>query len=258
MKASCQNCQNLEMEKKDMMEGRLSGKYRYGCKRRKNGYVCGFLSCDESLELLCCSYWSGKGKKGLNVRNTPKEYGEKLQQMYDRWALWEKGGCPDAEVPDGMYLNRLRSGIEGLCRKIEAVFSEEEYPESYYAMLPPLMDEGYMANGEVIRENAKKALSVYENHRDYIWLSSHAHEFDNRIEISGEICRLLYHRDMLKEAIQKDELFLMKRESRQEHLISALAVCREKAEALSKKQRKRRVKKEQIAGQIGINGLKAS
>ena len=69
-----------------------------------------------------------------------------------------------------------------------------------------------------------------------------------------------FHADILRDAIQEDELFKMKRESRQEHLISDLAVCRAEAEKGQKKQRKRKPKmdKKQIVGQIGIYELKAS
>lgn len=260
MKASCKNCQNLEMGKKEVREGRLQGKYRYGCKSQRSGCICGFLSCDDDLELFRCHLWSGPERKKADLQKLSKEYGEKLQQLYDRWSQWEKGGCPEAEVPDGVYLNRVRSGIENLCRKIETLLSEEDYPECYYAMLPPVMDEGYMANSEGIRRTAKRALIEYESQEDYMWLSSHVHEIDNNAAISGEVYRLLCHADILRDAIQEDELFKMKRESRQEHLISDLAVCRAEAEKGQKKQRKRKSKmdKKQIVGQIGIYELKAS
>lgn len=260
MKASCKNCLNLDMEQKEMREGRLQGKYQYGCKSQKSGYICGFLSCDENLELFCCRHWSGHGKKKIDIQKLSQEYDEKLQQMYDRWSLWEKGGCPEAEVPDGVYLNRIRGGIEKLCRKIEKLFSEDDYPECYYAMFPPLMDEGYMANGEEIRKNAERALSDYENQEDYLWLSKHVHELDNRSGISSEAYRLICHAGTLRETIQEDDLFRMKQESRQEHLIADLAACRAEAEKMLEKPRKRKMKKskDQIVGQIGFCGLKAS
>lgn len=260
MKASCKNCQSLDMGQKEMQEGRLQGKYRYGCRSRKSGRICGFLSCDENLELFCCQYWSGHGKKKIDIQKLSQEYDEKLQQMYDRWSLWEKGGCPDAEVPDGVYLNRIRSGIEKVCRKIEMLFLEDDYPECYYAMLPPLMDESYMANEEEIRKNAELALPAYENQEDYLWLSKHVHELDNQSGISSEVYRLLCHADALREAIREDDLFRMKQESRQEHLIADLAACRTEAEKLLKKPGKRKAKrsKKQIVGQIGFCELRAS
>ena len=260
MKVSCKTCQSLDMSRSEMREGRLQGKYRYRCKSQRSGYICGFLSCDDNLEILKCHFWSGKEKKGPDMQKLSLEYEEKLQQLYDRWSLWEKGGCPETEVPDGVYLNRLRSGIEGMCRKIEGLFSEEDYPECYYAMLPPIMDEGYMANGDEIRKTAKQALSDYENQEDYLWLSEHAHELDNGTEISSEVYRLICHADTLREAIQEDVLFKMKYESRQEHLIADLALCRAEAEKILKQPRKRKMKKDkkQIVGQIGIYELKAS
>lgn len=47
-----------------MMEGRLKGRYRYGCKIQGSGYICGFLTDDGELETLACSFWHGRsGKK---------------------------------------------------------------------------------------------------------------------------------------------------------------------------------------------------
>ena len=260
MKESCRNCENLDLTKKTECEGRLKGRYRYGCSRQKSGVICGFLSCDDNLELLHCHDWSGTQPKKRNVQKISMEYGRKLQDMYDRWTLWKRIGSPEAEVPDGIYLNRIKRGIEHLLIKIESELPEEEYPDSYYAKVPPQMDEVYMANPEAICKAAKSALYEYENQEDYLWLSRHVHEIEVGGKEESEIYRLLCHADALREAIDRGDLLQMKRESRQEILMEDLAVCRKTIQEMMQKRKgkKSRKKSGQIIGQLGICELKAS
>lgn len=82
-------------------------------------------------------------------------------------------------MPDGEYLNRLRSGIEAMMRQIENTFVEADYPECYYAPLPPVMDVDYMANCQQIKESAIRALEEYRNNKDYLWLADHIQYLDN-------------------------------------------------------------------------------
>ena len=82
-------------------------------------------------------------------------------------------------MPDGEYLNRLRSGIEAMMRQIENTFVEADYPECYYAPLPPVMDVDYMANCQQIKESAIRALEEYRNNKDYLWLADHIQHLDN-------------------------------------------------------------------------------
>ena len=51
-KQSCRNCHNIDLNKKEETEGRLSGRYRYGCTVQRSGFICGFIISDEKLEAL--------------------------------------------------------------------------------------------------------------------------------------------------------------------------------------------------------------
>lgn len=260
MKPSCRNCVGLDMQKKEEREGRLKGKYRYGCSRQKSGYICGFLSRDDTLDILICGGWMGYENQKENQKELSREYEARLQEMYSRWNQWKECGCPEAEVADGIYLNRIREGIARLCHKVEAQLSEEEYPECYYAMLPPVMEETYMANSERILQNAKRALLEYESNEDYLWLCEHRHTIENGTEAETESYRLLCHADALREAIESGDLFSMKRESRQERLFEDLSACRKLVQKQSEKKRKKRSRKQEAAlvGQMELPEAKAS
>lgn len=260
VKPSCRNCVGLDMQKKEEREGRLKGKYRYGCSRQKSGYICGFLSSDDSLDILICGGWLGHGNQKENKKELSKEYETRLQEMYNRWNQWKESGCPEAEATDGVYLNRIRTGIERLCQRIETQLSEEEYPECYYAMLPPVMEESYMANGGRILRNAKLVLLEYESNEDYLWLCEHRHTIESGTEAETESYRLFCHADALREAIESGDLFSMKRESRQERLFEDLSACRKLVQKQVEKKQKRRGRKQETAlvGQMELPETKAS
>lgn len=243
-------------------EGRLKGKYRYGCSVQKSGYICGFLSEDEKLELLVCEKWRGAVELKPDNRKLEKDYGQQLQDLFDRWNLWREKGCPEADAADGVYLNRLRQGMCLMIRKIECDLEEEEYPECYYSPLPPVLDESYMADCRTIRAVASQALSEYTRSLDYQFLTAHAHELNNDDKESGEVYRLLCYPDTLKQAIESGDLLKMKQISRLGTLCADLAACRKKIEKGRKQKpcsgRSGKKKERQIIGQMDISGLKVS
>lgn len=75
------------------MEGRLKGRYRYGCSSQGSGYVCGFLTADEDLETLSCGLWHGQSERKAEkeTQKLEKELGESLQELFDRWNEWYIG-----------------------------------------------------------------------------------------------------------------------------------------------------------------------
>lgn len=260
-KESCKNCQNIDLGRKEVLEGRLAGKYRYGCSHSRSGYICGVLSDDEKLDMLVCQDWSGNHRQKDELQSIAHGYDEKLQELYDRWNLWRQTGALEAELPDGAYLNNLRKGIEAFLRQIERALPEELYPECFYSPLPPLMEESYMANGDAIRKAASQALDSYRKNPDYQWLMEHYYDLQNDDREAGEAYRLFCHEEVLEQAMKEDDLLRMKRESCQEGLAVALALCRKRMEKKLCSGRRKRGKgreKAQITGQMDITELKVS
>lgn len=259
-KQSCRNCYNIDWSKKEETQGRLSGRYRYGCTAQRSGFICGFIISDDKLDALACPNWKSGKIEEADYQKMADEYGENLQALYDRWNMWKTRGCPEADVPDGEYLNRLRSGIEAMMRQVENTLDENDYPECYYAPLPPVMAVDYMANCQEIKANAIHALEEYRSNKDYLWLADHIRQLDNEDKENSEAYRLLCHVQSLEEAICEDAYLQMKRESCQESLYDDLAYCKKRILKKKRRPSNGRTKKKgrQIVGQLEINDLKAS
>lgn len=92
-KQSCRNCHNIDLNKKEETEGRLSGRYRYGCTVQRSGFICGFIISDEKLEALVCPNWKGGKMEEADYERLADEFGERLQTLYDRWNMWKIRGA---------------------------------------------------------------------------------------------------------------------------------------------------------------------
>lgn len=259
---SCKNCRNIDGSRKEEMEGRLTGKYRYACSYCRSGYICGVISSDDKLEVLVCPGWSGDGKKPVDIQMVTTHYDQRLQELYDRWNLWRRIGTPDADLSDGVSLNHLRKGIQALLKQMEDALPEEEYPECYYSPLPPQMDEAYMADDKGILKAAERAVREYEANVDYQWIAMHYCELQNSDQETGQAYRLLCHKEALEEAIRNGDALAMKRVCGQKHLQDELSQCRKRMEKRLSSGRKRKSRKSgekvPITGQIDITELKVS
>lgn len=121
-KHSCRTCKNADFEKKEELNGRLAGRYRYGCSYRKNGYICGAVASDDALELLCCEGYCGAAVIANEKQERDKllaELDRRMDILFDRWILWKEQGAPGVNATDGEYLNRLRAGLERLRLKMK-------------------------------------------------------------------------------------------------------------------------------------------
>lgn len=246
-KHSCRTCRNLEKERKEVMEGRLKGRYRYGCSGQGSGYVCGFLAGDEDLETLSCGLWHGQSERKAEKegQRLEKELGESLQGLFDRWNEWYVRGCPEGKETDGVYLNRLRLAIKGLVERIEEALEESRFPESYYSPLPPEVAEDYMADTDSLVKGAERALYQYRNSPDYLWLESYMNGQKGKSKEMEKAMVFFEHGKVLEEAISRNQYLLMKQEIRQEGILAELA-----------KYRRAVLQKEQKAARRNKNGQK--
>ena len=261
---SCRTCRNLEQGRKEGMEGRLKGRYRYGCSSQGSGYVCGFLAGDEDLETLFCNLWHGqserKPEKQKGKQRLETELGETLQELFDRWNEWYLRGCPEDRETDGVYLNRLRLAIKGLVERIEETLEETQYPECYYSPLPPETAEDYMADTDSLVKSAERALYQYMNSPDYLWLETFVKEQSVKGKSDQKAAVFLDHVKALEEAIGRNQFLRMKQELRQEGLLAELAKYRRTVSEKGNKAsgRNSRKGKKGISGQFTLFGEKAS
>lgn len=254
-KESCRDCTGLNLTIKEPAGELLPGRYRYGCSRRKNGFINGFLSSDEKLDLLTCEKWCGK-KNTEEPKKLAEEYGIVLQELFDRWNLWKQTGTLDYDVPEGIQLNRLRQRIEETMGKAEALLEEADYPECLYSPLPPLVEESYMADHEGIKARAACAIQSLKGNPDYRWLVKTVSLLNHADRSYSEAYRILCQIDSLELAIRKDDYFRMKQQGRVEELTKSLACYRAGMKLLPSEIHNRRnhAGNQQLIGQMDIFG----
>lgn len=257
-KHACRNCENLEKEKKEVMEGRLRGRYRYGCRGRESGFICGFLMEDEELETLSCGFWRGHSGKKAKKPDAGRQLGDTLQMLFDRWNQWKQQGCPEAQATDGVYLNRLRQAIQSVVRKIEDACEEEEYPDSYFSPIPPVMAEDYMADPSELERRAMQALERFQHSAEYLWLEEYRRKQETAGKTAEDAGRFFEHAEILERAIREKDYLLMKKEARQEGLLAELSRFRREILHKNKKADERRRKRREVTGQLRFLEEKAS
>ena len=263
-KESCKNCRNVDFSRKEELSGRLTGKYRYGCRFRKSGYTCGAVVSDEALEFFCCNGYCGTviKEKDQDLEKLLTELDHRMEVLFDRWILWKEQGAPGVDATDGEYLNRLRTGLERLRKKMEGCAREEDYSENYYAPLPPKMDVSYMANAEQMKQQAGEIWKAYQENLDYQWLALHypamkKRKNDKDYENAGKLLSCVAQ---LKKAIEQGEALPIKKEIQQRDLTRAFHLCRTRLESRKKTDRKRTTAGADsgLKGQMDFEQLKAS
>lgn len=260
---SCKTCRNVDFSKKEVLNGRLAGKYRYGCSLRKSGYICGAVVSDEALDFFCCDGYCGAViTENQNPEKLLAQLDRRMEILFDRWLLWKEQGAPGADVTDGEYLNRIRLGLERLRKKMEEIPDVEAYPENYYAPLPPMMEESYMANAKQLKQQAEEIWKAYQENPDYQWLtlqypSMKKRKNDKDYEKAEKLLSCVGH---LKASIEQGEALPIKREIQQRDLNTAFHLCRIKLEG--RKNAGHRPKSAgrgtSLNGQIEFEQLKAS
>ena len=189
-----------------------------------------------------------------------EELDQRMEKLFDRWLLWKEQGAPGAEVPDGVYMNRIRQGMERLRQKMEEILPDEDYPENYYAPLPPKMEETYMADEAQIKRQAEEIWSAYQRNPDYQWLTEHypamkRRKNDKDYETAG---KLLDSVSRLKSVLDCAEPLPIKREAQQRDLSLAFHLCRGRLEKKDPAKRKSADQKAHPDGQMKFEQLKAS
>lgn len=166
-------------------------------------------------------------KKEKTVEEIHKELEQDIERELARWkTLYTEGGS-DPFWADGVNLNLVRNHILYAKKKCEEELPESEYPELYYADIPPKVGNNYMAKSEEIRRDAQALLTDVHENDDYKWLTSVADRPEiQRKETKNAMAVLSYIRG-LEEAIASDSLVDMRRYTRF-HLCEQLSTSRKK------------------------------
>lgn len=150
---------------------------------------------------------------------------QELHASFARWEQLREHGGQDPFWADGANMNLVRNHIIYYKQQLEELYPEGNYPDAYYRQTPPEMPANYMARADEIRANARKALEVYKQDKDYLFLKSIAGNLDAKTGKRLCVGNVLNYVSGLEHFIQTDDLVSMRRHERPETYLDAFVSC---------------------------------
>ena len=167
-------------------------------------------------------------------KNKKRDFGDELQERFDRWGEIVLNGCGDPFWEDGVNLNLVRNHIIHLKNLCEDELKPEEYPEQYYRETPPKVDNKYIANTDRIAQNAQKSLQMLESNKDYLFLKKSLNRLSTKQCEQTSIRNVIAYVDRLRSAINNEEYITMRLYREPERYLQSMESCRERVEKIFK------------------------
>ena len=161
-----------------------------------------------------------------------EELGEKIAKEFEHWKDVYKNGCGDPFWEDGTNLNLIRNHILIAKRECEKELQPDDFPEQYHWETPKQVDNKYMARKKEIKANAQKALAVYEQDPDYLWLKEHIGRMSEQQIKETLIRNVVNYPEALRFFIDTGRYVDMRRHEKPERYIDAFKRCRERVEPI--------------------------
>ena len=160
------------------------------------------------------------------------------EERYSKWHHYREHGGSDPTWPDGSNMNLLRNHIISYKRQIKELCeaNQIELPEEYHRLLPPEVCDDYMANTELIDENARKALGILESHPAYLELLTFSPQLTPKQKEKICFTAVVGYVSRLRSAIEKRDYVQMRCYSRHENYVDSFVSCLEKAKAMEPEQ----------------------
>lgn len=153
---------------------------------------------------------------------------KECRNSYARWdRLYYMGGS-DPFATDGENLRLVRNHILYYKREIAELCEQNEFDILDLPETPPEVDQNYMARADTIRENAKKALTIYKQDPNYHTLLQQVNTLDEKQKEKTSIVAVIRYAKGLEQAITDDDLINMRRSSYPESYLKAFQECVER------------------------------
>ena len=148
-----------------------------------------------------------------------------LEKCFERWDDRYVNGGFDPFWHDGYNLNNIRRHILSCKMKIEEEYDAGAYPEIYYRDTPAEVPNDYMAKAEEIRAGAQKALALYLEDENYLYLWEVKNNIPQKAAEKLSLKSILGCTSGLEYAILTDDLLAMRRHGNAEEYLSSFAFC---------------------------------
>lgn len=134
-----------------------------------------------------------------------------LNEAYTHWENLYKNGGSDPFWADGCNLNLSRNHIIYYKKQIDENYSEAPKRATYLHELPPKVAQNYMAQPDVIREQARESLRVMKANKDYNYLREHLPRLRPEQAKKMSIGNVIGYVAALEDAIATDNLVTQRR-----------------------------------------------
>ena len=139
---------------------------------------------------------------------------KECRNSYARWDRLYHFGGSDPFWSDGVNLNLVRNHIIHYKRNIEELCTLNGLDMPSLPETPPEVDQNYMARADKIRENAKKALLIYQQDPNYQRLLQEVKTLTEKQKEKTCITAVIRYAKGLENAIENDDLVTMRRHER--------------------------------------------
>ena len=151
-----------------------------------------------------------------------------LKERFDRWDDIYQNGANDPFWPDGTNLRFVKNHIIYYKSEMEKQIENGRYPDIYYRETPPDIESTYMARADEIRKNAKRSLEILSENKDMEYIKRKAVTVEKSFAEKTSARSLINNLTMLSDAVENDDLVVMRRYENVDTLLSAINVCAEK------------------------------
>ena len=157
--------------------------------------------------------------------DSPEEWG------YARTFLATKYGEELAsEIIEEVNMNLCRKHVIYLRSRVETDLDPEYYPDEYGLEIPEEVDNNYMADPDGIRSRTKAALEVLKENQDFQYLRN---KLSGDLDKESDQCMNSVRYVLgLEDAIQRDDLVVMRRCQDPEFYVNYLRNSRKKLEVI--------------------------
>lgn len=112
--------------------------------------------------------------------------------------------------------------------KIEEEYEADLYPKIYHRDTPPEVPDDYMAKADEIRARAQKALALYLEDENYLYLWENKDRIPQKAAEKLSLKRILRCTSGLEYAILADDLLAMRRHGNAAGYLSTFEFCAER------------------------------
>ena len=151
----------------------------------------------------------------MTKKETP-DYEAELIREYEHWEYLKEYGGSDPFYDDAGNMNLTRNHIIHAKKQLEELYEGDmsKYPEIYFRELPPVTENGYMAQAAQIRVRSAEVLDTYLSDANFQFLLCNREMLGKKEAEQISIDNVLGYASGLAGALKEDDLITMRRHTK--------------------------------------------